>query len=65
MDIKVNNLVRQTADGCVVMVYFSASKTESGRTVSIDSNVSLVNKDSSDPSFIPFDSLSEAQVVDW
>lgn len=65
MDIKILDLVRQTQDGCVVMVYFSASKTKSDRTVSIESNVSLVNKDSSDPSFVPFDSLSEEQVVGW
>lgn len=65
MNIKITDLVSRSEDGSVHMVFYEASITKDGKTVKLDQNISLFPKDSSDPSFIPYENLTEEKVIEW
>ncbi len=65
MNIQIVQLERSLPDGVVFTAHWTASLTEDEDTASIYGSVELEQKDPSDPSFIPFDDLTEEVVVGW
>ena len=61
----VYNLVRTVPDGVVTMVYCKVSMTDGQYKAHIDIYQNVPYKSPSDPSFIPFDQLTEAETVEW
>ena len=60
---KISTLERDTADGFVTVAHWTATQTDGEFTASTYSTVSFTKTD--DVNLIPFDSLSEAQVLSW
>jgi hypothetical protein len=58
-------LEHQTADGLVIIAHWEASKEAGGKLAHIYGSVTLPAKDPSDPTFIPFDELTEEVVLNW
>jgi hypothetical protein len=62
--ITIKNLERETATGGVTIVHYGVELTDGDYSASSYGTVS-VTPDSSDPSFVPFDELTEATVIGW
>ena len=65
MEMKIAQLDRNATDGLVVTAHWTVSKTEGEHTASAYGSIGLPEKDASDSSFVAFDDLTEAQVVEW
>ncbi len=64
MIITINNLERNTADDTVIMAHWNATLTDGDYTASAYGTQSFT-RDENSPEFIPFDDLTEADVVGW
>jgi hypothetical protein len=60
---KISNLDRNTADGFVHVVHWSASQTDGDFTASTYSTVSFTKEDGIN--YAPYADLTEAAVVEW
>jgi len=60
---KISNLDRNTADGFVNTVHWTASQTEGEFTASTYSTVSFTKEDGIN--YVPYSELTEAAVVEW
>jgi hypothetical protein len=60
---KIAQLERQTSNGFVATVHWTASKTEGDNTVSSYGSVGFTQEDG--VNLIPFADLTEAVVIDW
>jgi hypothetical protein len=65
MEIKIVDLVRKSENGCFNMIYWQASLTKDGKTVVEDHNISLFPKETTDPSFVPFEQVTETLAMEW
>lgn len=65
MQWNVFNMIRTVPEGVVEMVCCVVSKAEGNYSVTARLNQKVPYKSPSDPGFIPFDQLTEAQVVQW
>jgi hypothetical protein len=65
MNISIVNLKRSLPDNVVLSAEWKMSYTDGEFTESYEGSVDLPLKNASDDSFIPFESLSESQVVEW
>lgn len=65
MEMKIAQLDRNATDGLVVTAHWTVSKTEGEHTASAYGSIGLPEKDADDASFVAFDDLTEAQVVEW
>jgi hypothetical protein len=65
MNIQIEQLDRTLPDGCVTTIHWSAIQTDGGFTTSVYGSLNVPAKDPSDPTFIPFDDLTEEQVKQW
>jgi hypothetical protein len=65
MNWKISQLDRSLPDGMVLTAHWNVSKTDGAASGSVYGTVSFAAKDPSDPDFIPYDKLTEAQVVGW
>jgi hypothetical protein len=67
MELKIKNLERDPSSGLVTSVHWIAVKKDETEefTSTYSTTQGMSYKDSSDPSFIPFDQLTESQVVGW
>jgi hypothetical protein len=63
IEFKIAQLERQTSDGFVTTVHWTASKTEGEHTVSSYGSVGFTKE--ADMNLIPVDKLTEAMVIDW
>jgi hypothetical protein len=63
IEFKIAQLERQTSDGFVTTVHWTASKTEGDNTVSSYGSVGFTQEDG--VNLIPFADLTEAVVIDW
>lgn len=61
----ISSLDRSLPDGMVFTAHWRVSATDGDVSGSVYGTQSFAAKDSSDPTFIPYDSLTEAQVIDW
>lgn len=62
--IKISNLERNTADGGVTIVHYRCELTDGDYSASSYGTVGFT-PDATDPSFVPFESLTEADVIAW
>jgi hypothetical protein len=58
-------LERHTSDGLVITAHWEAIKESEGKQARVYGSIGLPIKDPSDPSFIPFDELTEEVVLSW
>jgi hypothetical protein len=64
MDITINNLKSNTADGVVTTAHWNVSLTDGDYSASAYGSVGFTRDDDS-PTLIPFADLTEADVVAW
>ena len=65
MNWQISSLDRALPDGVVLTAHWRVSKTQDGHTGSVYGTISFPAKDPAEPDFIPYDQLTEAQVVEW
>ena len=65
MDWTISQLDRTLPDGVVYTAHWRVSKTDGDASASVYGTISIPTKSPSDPDFIPYDQLTEAQVVQW
>ena len=65
MNWTISNLNSTLPDGCVTTAHWRVSKTDGTASGSVYGTISLPHKDHNDPTFIPYQDLTEAQVVQW
>ena len=65
MNWQISSLDRALPDGVVLTAHWRVSKLQDGHTGSVYGTISFPAKDPADPDFIPYDKLTEAQVVEW
>ena len=65
MQLKVVQLERHLPDGVVMTAHWTASKTDGDYTASAYGSIGLPAKDPSDPTFVAYEDITEAQAVEW
>jgi hypothetical protein len=65
MELQIVNAERQLPSGLITTLHWTASQTDGDFTASAYGSLGVPAKDPSDPTFIPFDSLTEEQVKQW
>ena len=65
MDWTISSLDRNLPDGVVFTAHWRVSKTDGDASGSVYGTISLPAKSPSAPDFIPYDDLTEADVVGW
>jgi hypothetical protein len=65
MNLNIAQLDRTLPSGVVQTIHWQASQTEDTFTASSYGCLGVPAKDPSDPTFIPFESLTEEQVKQW
>lgn len=61
----ISQLDRSLPDGMVFTAHWRVSATDGDASGIVYGTQSFAAKDPSDPTFIPYDSLTEAQVIGW
>ncbi len=61
----ISSLDRTLPDGMVFTAHWRVSDTQDGFSASTYGTISFPAKDPKDPDFIPYDQLTEAQVIQW
>lgn len=65
MELKIASLDRELPSGCCTTAHWTVSKTDGTHTASAYGSIGLPHKDHDDPDFIPYEDLTEAQVIAW
>ena len=65
MKVDVSQLERHLPGGVLCTAHWNASKTDGDYTASAYGSLGLPAKDPSDPTFVPYDQITEAQVIKW
>jgi hypothetical protein len=65
MNLNIAQLARTLPDSVVSTIHWVATQTEDTFTASAYGSLGVPAKDPSDPTFIPFESLTEAEVKQW
>lgn len=65
MNWTISSLDRSLPDGMVLTAHWRVSATDGDASGTVYGTQSFAAKDPSDPTFIPYDSLTEAQVIGW
>ena len=65
MNWTISQLNRTLPDGMVYTAHWRVSDTDGNASGSVYGTISFPAKDPSDPSFVPYDQLTEAQVLQW
>ncbi len=65
MNLNIAQLDRTLPSGVVQTIHWTASQTDGDFTASAYGSLGVPAKDPSDPTFIPFDDLTEAEVKQW
>jgi hypothetical protein len=65
MELHIANLDRALPAGIVTTVHWTATQTDGDFTASAYGSLGVPAKEPSDPTFIPFDQLTEAEVKQW
>jgi hypothetical protein len=65
MNWTISSLDSTLPDGCVTIAHWRVSKTDGAASGSVYGTISLPHKDHTDPTFIPYQDLTEAQVIQW
>lgn len=65
MNWTISQLDRSLPDGVVLTAHWRVSATDGDASGSVYGTISFPAKDPADPDFIPYDNLTEAQVIGW
>ena len=65
MNIKIAQLERNLPEGLCTTVHWTASKTDGDYTASAYGSLGLPAKDPSDPTFVAYEDITEAQAIKW
>lgn len=65
MDWSISQLDRTLPDGVVMTAHWRVSKTDGDVSGSVYGTISFPAKNPAEPDFIPYDKLTEAQVIQW
>ena len=65
MQLHIANLERSLPAGIVTTVHWTATEVDGDFTASAYGSLGVPAKDPSDPTFVPFDELTEEQVKHW
>jgi hypothetical protein len=65
MNIQIAQLDRTLPDSVVSTIHWTATQTDGDYTASAYGSLGVPAKDPSDPTFIPFDELTETEVKQW
>ena len=65
MNWNVSNLDRTLPDGVVYTAHWRVTGTDGDYSGSVYGTITLPHKDHNAPDFIPYDNLTEAQVIGW
>jgi hypothetical protein len=65
MNWTISQLDRALPDGVVLTAHWRVSKTDGDASGTVYGTISFDAKDPSDPTFIPYANLTEAQVIGW
>ena len=65
MELLISNLHRNKNTGCVIQVEWAAIKRQNSFIAKVFNKTDLQEKELSDPTFVPFDQLTEKIVLDW
>jgi hypothetical protein len=65
MKWSISSLDRALPDGVVITAHWRVSKTDGAASGSVYGTISFPAKSPSDPTFIPYQDLTEAQVIQW
>ena len=65
MDWSISQLDRTLPDGVVYTAHWRVSKTDGDASASVYGSIQIPVKSVSDPDFIPYEDLTEADVVGW
>jgi hypothetical protein len=65
LNIQLVDMKRQLPSGLVTELHWTATQTDGDFTASAYGSLGVPAKDPSDPTFIPFDQLTEAEVKQW
>jgi hypothetical protein len=65
MNIQIVDTNREIPSGVVQTIHWVATQTDGDFTASAYGSLGVPAKDPSDPTFIPFDDLTEEQVKQW
>lgn len=62
---KILELERNSSDGLVLTAHWEASIFQDGYHARVYGSISLPHKESEDPSFIPYEELTQETVLNW
>lgn len=65
MALNIVNLERNLPEGLCTTAHWTASKTDGDYTASSYGSIGLPEKDPSDPTFVPYEDITEALAVEW
>jgi hypothetical protein len=65
MNIQIVDTNRELPSGVVNTIHWTATEVDGDYTASAYGSLGVPAKDPSDPTFIPFESLTEAEVKQW
>lgn len=65
MNWTISQLDRSLPDGVVLTAHWRVSKTDGDASGTVYGTISFPAKNPADPDFVPYDNLTEAQVVQW
>lgn len=65
MELKIANMERTVPGGVVTTIHWTAIIIDGEHGVSAFGSVSLPPKPETDPTFVPFDQLTEAEALNW
>jgi len=65
MEMKIVSLDRNLPAGLCTTAHWTASKTDGDYTASAYGSIGLPAKDPSDPTFVAYEDITEAQAIAW
>jgi hypothetical protein len=65
MEMKIVSLDRTLPDAVCTTVHWTATKTDGDYTASAYGSIGLPAKDPSDPTFVAYEDITEAQAIEW
>lgn len=65
MNWTISQLDRSVTDGMVTVAHWRVSDVQGDASGTVYGTIAFEAKDASDPTFIPYDSLTEAEVIGW
>lgn len=65
MNWTISQLDRTLPDGVVLTAHWRVTSVDGDHSGTVYGTISFPAKDPSDPTFVPYDQLTEAQVIDW